>query len=71
MSDDHSDGEGDGGHKADPVDMTEDMDIELNLPREVDEEQGYVKLWASEGPGLDSVLSKRAQSRERCCIYQS
>ena len=28
MSDDHSDGE-------DPVDTTEDMEIELNLPREL------------------------------------
>ena len=34
-----SDGEGSGGHEADPVDTTEDMDIKLNLPREVDEEQ--------------------------------
>ena len=39
MSDDHSDGEGSGGHEADPVDTTEDMEIKLNLPREVDEEQ--------------------------------
>ena len=39
MSDDHSDGEGSGGHEADPVDSTVDMDIELNLPREVDGEQ--------------------------------
>ena len=39
MSDDHSDGEGDGGHKTNPVDRTEDMEIELNLPREVDGEQ--------------------------------
>ena len=39
MSDDHSDGEGSGGHEADLVDTTKDMEIELHLPREVDEEQ--------------------------------
>ena len=39
MSDDHSDGEGSGGHKADLVDTTEDMEIELHLPREVAEAQ--------------------------------
>ena len=40
MSDDHSDGEGSGGHEVDLVGPTEDMEIELNLPREVDEVQG-------------------------------
>ena len=32
MSDDHSDGEGSVGHKADFVDMTEDKEVELHLP---------------------------------------
>ena len=36
MSDDHADGEGSGGHEVDLVDVTEDMEIELNLPGEVE-----------------------------------
>ena len=39
MSDDHSSGEGSDGHKADFVDTTEDMEVVLRLPREVDMEQ--------------------------------
>ena len=39
MSDDYSEGEGGGGHEANPVDTTEDMEIELNLPQEVDGER--------------------------------
>ena len=39
MSADHSDGEGSGGHEADLVDTTEDMEIELHLPQEANEEQ--------------------------------
>ena len=56
MSDDHSDGEGNGGHEADPVDMTEDMEIELNLPREVDEEparRSDIDLSPRTGPDLN------------------
>ena len=32
MSDDHSDGEGSGGHEVNLVDTTEDVEIELYLP---------------------------------------
>ena len=39
MSDDHSGGEGSVGHEADFVDTTEDMEVELCLPREVNMEQ--------------------------------
>ena len=45
MSDDHSDGE-------DPVDMTEDMEIELNLPQEVDGEQDRPREDIREPPGV-------------------
>ena len=39
MSDDHSDVGASEEHEADPVDMTDDGEVELNLPREVVEEQ--------------------------------
>ena len=39
MSDDHSGGDGSAGHEADFVDTTEDMEVELRLPLEVDMEQ--------------------------------
>ena len=67
MSDDHSDGEGSGGHEADPVDTTEDMEIKLNLPREVDEEQDRPredirKPPESIGPG-EAALRQEEQHR--------
>ena len=51
MSDDHSDGEGSGGHEADLVDTTEDMKIELHLPREVDVEQDRPREDIRKPPG--------------------
>ena len=51
MSDDHSDGDGSGGHAVDLVDATEDMEIELNLPREVDEVQDRPREDIRKPPG--------------------
>ena len=51
MSDDHSDGEGGSGHEVDPVDTIEDMEIKLNLPREVDGEQDRPREDIRESPG--------------------
>ena len=50
MSDDHSDGEGSGGREADPVDTTKDMEIEMNLPLEVDEEQDRPRVEIQKPP---------------------
>ena len=51
MSDDHSNGEGSGGHEADLVDTIEDMEIELHLPREVEEEQDRPREDIRKPPG--------------------
>ena len=65
MSDDHSNGEGGGGHEADPVDTTEDMEIELNLPRELEWEQYRPRTDIREPPGAIGPRETALDQEER------
>ena len=65
MSDDHSDVGAGGERKTDPVYVTDDGEVQLNMPREVMEEQDRPREYIRESTGATASGATAISQEER------